>query len=63
MLRDVDMMGYLSKLFQWWIVSRKKECLCISVLQEGNSKKGSGRRSYGEFVVIQWKSSNTVDGP
>ena len=38
MLSDVDMMAYLSKLFQQWTVSEKKECLCMSVLQEGNSK-------------------------
>ena len=63
MLRDADMMGYLNKLLQWWIVSGKKECLCLSVLQEGKSKKGSGRRGCGEFVVIHWKSSNTADGP
>ena len=36
--RDVDMMAYLSKLFLQWIVSGKKECLCMSVLQEGNGK-------------------------
>ena len=61
-LRDVDMMACLGKSFQQWIVSEKKECLCTSVLQEGNSKfislKGSDRCGHGVFVVIHWKSSN-----
>ena len=51
MLRDVDMMACLGKLSQQWIVLGTKECLCI-VLQEGNSKKGSGRCGHGGFVVI-----------
>ena len=38
MLRDVNIMVYLSKLFLQWIISGKKERLCMSVLQEGNSK-------------------------
>ena len=63
MLRDVDMMAYLSQLFQQWIVSGKKECLGMSALQEGKGKKGSDRCGQGGFVVIHWKSSNTVDGP
>ena len=35
-LRDFNMMAYLNKLFLQWIVSGEKECLCMSVLQEGN---------------------------
>ena len=42
-------------------VEGKKECLCMLVLQEGNSKKGSGRCGHGGFVVVHYKSSNTVD--
>ena len=34
MLRDVNMMAYLSTLCKQWIVSGKKECLCMPVLQE-----------------------------
>ena len=50
MFRDVDVMAYLGKLSQQWIVLGKKECLLV--LQEGNSKKGSGRCGHGGFVVI-----------
>ena len=39
MFRDVDMMACLGKLSQQWIVLGKKECLCMLVLQEGNSRK------------------------
>ena len=46
------MMACLGKLSQQWIVLGKKECLCMLVLQEGNSKKGSGRCGHGGFVVI-----------
>ena len=35
----------------------------MSVLQEGKGKKGAGRCGWGGFVVIYWKSNNTVDGP
>ena len=28
------------------------ECLCMSVLQKGNSKKGSGKCGCGGFVVL-----------
>ena len=56
------MVVYLSKLFQEWIVLAKKESLCMSVLQEGNSKKRSGRCGCIGFVVIHWKCSYTIDG-
>ena len=62
MLSDVNMMACMGKLSQQWIVLGKKECQCMSVLQEGNSKKGSGRCGHGGFVVIYQKSSNIVDG-
>ena len=47
MFRDVDMMACQGKLSQQWIVLGKKECLCMLVLHEGNSKKGSGRCGHG----------------
>ena len=52
MFRDVDMMACMGKLSQQWIVLGRKECLCMLVLQKGNSKKGSGRCGHGGFVVI-----------
>ena len=63
MLRGVDMMAYLSKLFQQWIVSRRSNaCVCQFYRKVtarihnkrtlGNSKKRSGRCGCGGFVTM-----------
>ena len=54
MLRDVDMMACLGNFLT-------VDCL-LSSTGMSQVMKRSGRCGRGGFVVIHWKSSNTVDG-